>query len=166
MVKMKKLPVCPLRRAKTEKADSDKDSTKDANITGAIEGESNIQPVVGPAEQPSQPKGESNITGGNVTIVTTPNSPSAKEESPQGTKKKRAGVRLVRVRTYSPPIQIINVSSRQERRFQEKDIAKATLLFRDEVFMAPSYFEFDEYNRIIITYCAQKEYRCVPSLSH
>ena len=48
----------------------------------------------------------------------------------------------------------------------EKDIAKATLLFRDEVFMAPSYFEFDEYNRIIITYCAQKEYRCVPSLSH
>ena len=126
MVKMKKLPVCPLRRAKTEKAGSDKkDSTKDANITGAIEGESNIQPVVGPAEQPSQPKGESNITGGNVTIVTTPNSPSAKGENPQGTRKKRAGVRLVRVRTYSPPIQIINVSNTLEKRFQEKDIAKA-----------------------------------------
>lgn len=125
MVRMKKLPACPLRRAMTEKADSDKDSTEDANITGPIAGESNIQPVVGPAEQPSQPKGESNITGGNVTIVTTPNSPSAKEENPQGRRKKRAGVRLVRVRTYSPPIQIINVSNKQEKRFQEKDIAKA-----------------------------------------
>ena len=114
MVKMKKLPACPLRKAKTEKADSDKDSPDGANI----------QPVVGPAEQPSQPKGESNITGGDVTIVTTPNSPSV-TENPQGTRKKRAGVRLVRVRTYSPPIQIINVSNRQERRFQEKDIAKA-----------------------------------------
>ena len=126
MVRMKKLPACPLRRAKTEKADSDKkDSTDGSNIIGAILGESNIQPVVGPAEQPSQPKGESNITGGDVTIVTTPNSPSAKGENPQGRRKKRAGVRLVRVRTYSPPIQIINVSNRQERRFQEKDIAKA-----------------------------------------
>lgn len=124
MVKMKKLLACPLRRAKTEKADSDKDSPDGANIIGAIAGESNIQPVVGPAEQPSQPKGESNITGGDVTIVTTPNSPSV-TENPQGTRKKRAGVRLVRVRTYSPPIQIINVSNRQERRFQEKDIAKA-----------------------------------------
>lgn len=126
MVRMKKLLACPLRRAKTKKADSDKkDSTEDANITGPIAGESNIQPVVGPAEQPSQPKGESNITGGDVTIVTTPNSPSAKEENPQGRRKKRAGVRLVRVRTYSPPIQIINVSNKQEKRFQEKDIAKA-----------------------------------------
>ena len=124
MVKMKKLPACPLRRAKTEKADSDKDSPDGANIIGAIAGESNIQPVVGPAEQPSQPKGESNITGGNVTIVTTPNSPSV-TENPQGRRKKRAGVRLVRVRTYSPPIQIINVSNKQEKRFQEKDIAKA-----------------------------------------
>ena len=124
MVKMKKLPACPLRKAKTEKADSDKDSPDGANIIGAIAGESNIQPVVGPAEQPSQPKGESNNTGGDVTIVTTPNSPSD-TENPQGTRKKRAGVRLVRVRTYSPPIQIINVSNRQERRFQEKDIAKA-----------------------------------------
>ena len=124
MVKMKKLPACPLRKAKTEKADSDKDSPDGANIIGAILGESNIQPVLD-SGQPSKPMGESNITGGDVTIVTTPNSPSAKEESPQGTKKKRAGVRLVRVRTYSPPIQIINVSSRQERRFQEKDIAKA-----------------------------------------
>ena len=103
MVRMKKLPACPLRRAKTEKADSDKkDSTEDANITGPIAGESNIQPVVGPAEQPSQPKGESNITGGNVTIVTTPNSPSAKEENPQGRRKKRAGVRLVRVDVFAP----------------------------------------------------------------
>lgn len=126
MVRMKKLPACPLRRAMTEKADSGKkDSTEDANITGPIAGESNIQPVVGPAEQPSRPTGESNIIGGNVTIVTTPNSPSAKEENPQGRRKKRAGVRLVRVRTYSPPIQIINVSNRQEKRFQEKDIAKA-----------------------------------------
>ena len=125
MVKMKKLPACPLRKAKTEKADSDKTgSTDGSNIIGAISSESNIQPVVGPAEQPSQPKGESNITGGDVTIVTTPNSPSV-TENPQGTRKKRAGVRLVRVRTYSPPIQIINVSNRQERRFQEKDIAKA-----------------------------------------
>lgn len=37
-----------------------------------------------------------------------------------------------------------------------KDVSRATLLFRDEVFLAPSYFEFDEYNRIIITFCAQK----------
>lgn len=126
MVRMKKLPACPLHRAKKEKADSDKkDSTDGANITGTIAGESNIQPVVGPAEQPSKPTRESNITGGDVTIVTTPNSPSAKGENPQGRRKKRAGVRLVRVRTYSPPIQIINVSNRQERRFQEKDIAKA-----------------------------------------
>lgn len=37
-----------------------------------------------------------------------------------------------------------------------KDVSRATLLFRDELFLAPSYFEFDEYNRVIITFCAQK----------
>ncbi len=37
-----------------------------------------------------------------------------------------------------------------------KDVSRATLLFRDELFLAPSYFEFDEYNQVIITFCAQK----------
>lgn len=39
----------------------------------------------------------------------------------------------------------------------EKDFGKSRLLFQNELFLAPSYFEFDEFNGIIITYCSHKE---------
>lgn len=45
------------------------------------------------------------------------------------------------------------------REIQDRDISKSRLLFKDDLFIAPSYFEFDEYNEIIITYCADKQLR-------
>ena len=44
------------------------------------------------------------------------------------------------------------------REIQERNISKSHLLFGSDVFIAPSYFEFDEYNEIIITYCASTQY--------
>ena len=43
------------------------------------------------------------------------------------------------------------------RVLDSKDLSKSILLFRDDLFLAPSYFEFDEYNNIIITFCAHKQ---------
>ena len=40
----------------------------------------------------------------------------------------------------------------------QKDLSKGLLLFQDDLFTSPSYFEFDEYNEIIITFCATKQY--------
>ena len=39
----------------------------------------------------------------------------------------------------------------------QKDLSKGLLLFQDDLFTSPSYFEFDEYNEIIITFCATKQ---------
>lgn len=38
----------------------------------------------------------------------------------------------------------------------ERDVSKSRLLFPDDLFMSPSYFEFDEYNEVLITFCAHK----------
>ena len=141
---MKKLSPCPLRKAETEKPVPNKETqTDDTNITGVGTSESNIQPASASVEPSPQPE-ESNITSGNATIVTTPAITSGIEVTPgttsgieatpgttsgievtPGTRKKRAGVRLIRAKTYSPWIQIINASNKQEKRFHEKDIAKA-----------------------------------------
>ena len=41
----------------------------------------------------------------------------------------------------------------------QRDLSEGTLLFQDDYFTSPSYFEFDEYNEVIITFCASKQYK-------
>ena len=41
---------------------------------------------------------------------------------------------------------------------ESKDIQHSRILFDDDLFLAPSYFEFDEFNEVIITYSASKQY--------
>lgn len=43
------------------------------------------------------------------------------------------------------------------RMIDQRDLSVGTLLFQDDYFTSPSYFEFDEYNEIIITFCASKQ---------
>lgn len=52
---------------------------------------------------------------------------------------------------------MISQSPLNDRVIDEKDFGKSRLLFQNELFLAPSYFEFDEFNDIIITYCSHKE---------
>lgn len=55
------------------------------------------------------------------------------------------------------PESVIFQSPLNDSVIDEKDFGKSRLLFQNELFLAPSYFEFDEFNGIIITYCSHKE---------
>ena len=43
-------------------------------------------------------------------------------------------------------------------------MSKGKLLFAEDLFFFPSYFEFDDFNKVIITYCSHKKYT-LPLLS-
>lgn len=45
-----------------------------------------------------------------------------------------------------------------KRELDEGDISHPRLLFTEDQFIAPSYFEFDEYNEVILTFCSPKKY--------
>lgn len=45
-----------------------------------------------------------------------------------------------------------------KRELDDGDISHSRLLFTEDRFIAPSYFEFDEYNEVILTFCSPKKY--------
>ena len=47
------------------------------------------------------------------------------------------------------------------RHLKEKDVYKGKLLFQNDIFMSSSYFEFDETNEIIITFCSHKKFNFI-----